>query len=83
MSSLISNNKAAVMGIVSNWLQRKELSKAFEDFQGHEELKDGLPHGLSESGALLLQSSTNSLHCYIYVISDLKGERRMSATLFF
>lgn len=58
-----------------NQLERKKLSKAFEDFQGHEELKDGLSHCLSQPGALLLQSSTNPLHRYIYIISYLKDER--------
>lgn len=58
-----------------NELERKKLPKAFEDFQGHEELKDGLSHCLSQPGALLLQGPTNPLHCYIYIISHLKDER--------
>lgn len=57
-----------------NQLERKKLSKAFEGFQGHEELKDSLPHCLSQSGALLLQSPTHPLHCYVYVVGYLKDE---------
>lgn len=58
-----------------NQLEREKLSEAFEDFQGHEELKDGLSHCLRQSAALLLQSPAHPLHGYIYIISYLKDER--------
>lgn len=64
-----------------NQLERKKFSKAFEDFQGDEEFKDGLPHCLGQSGALLLQSSTDPLHRHVYIISYLKDERRASNTV--
>lgn len=57
-----------------NQLKRKKLPKASEDFQGHEELKDGLPHRLRQPGALLLQSPTDPLHRHVHIISYLKDE---------
>lgn len=59
-----------------NQLERKKLSKAFEDFQGHEELKDGLSHCLRQSGALLLESPTHPLHRHVHIISYLSGQRK-------
>lgn len=62
-----------------NQLEWEELPEAFEDFQGHEELKDGLSHCLSQSGALLLQGPTHPLHCYVHIVSCLEGERNATA----
>lgn len=59
-----------------NKLEREELSKAFQDFQRDEELEDGLSHALGQSGALLLQSSTDALHGHVHVIGDLRRERQ-------
>ena len=58
-----------------NQLERKKLPKAFEDFQGHEELKDGLSHRLCQSGALLLQSAAHPLHRHVHIIGYLEDER--------
>lgn len=77
-----TNNQAAVtkchFGLTENQLEREELSEAFQDFQGDEELKDGLSHGLSQSGALLLQSPADSLHGHAHIIGHLKREKRTS-----
>lgn len=59
-----------------NKLEREELSETLQDFQRYEELEDGLSHGLGQSGALLLQSSTDALHGHVYVIGHLKTEDR-------
>lgn len=64
----------------SNLLERQKLPKAFEDFQGHEELKDGLSHCLRQSGALLLQSTTDTLHRYVHIIGNLKDQIICSST---
>lgn len=55
-----------------NQLERKKLSKAFEDFQRHEQLVDGLAHCLCQSGALLFQCPAHALHCNIHVVCYLK-----------
>lgn len=63
-------------GQKDNPLERKKLSKAFEDFQGHEELEDGLSHCLRQSGALLLESPAHPLHRHVHIVSYLSGQRK-------
>lgn len=65
-------------GLTENQLEREELSEAFQDFQRDEELKDDLSHGLSQSGALLLQSPADPLHGHTHIIGHLKRESRTS-----